>query len=119
MKKCVLNFRPQSHSLLSFPCFETQHIPEIFKNFTNAIRHRSIKDRGHVPSNVCAGVNANKFVYSNNGMMIWNLSFSVLFQQAFTAEQAVISLIKCENFELKCVKNAFGGQALRGPAAGA
>ena len=32
-------------------------------------------------------------------MMIWNLPV-MLFQQAFVAEQAVVSLIKCGNFEL-------------------
>ena len=36
---------------------------------------------------------ANNFVSSKNGMMIW----------AFTAKQAVISHNRCESFEVKCV----------------
>jgi len=37
-------------------------------------------------------------------MIIWNLPFYILFQQASTAEQAVINLTKCRKFERKCTK---------------
>jgi len=42
--------------------------------------------------------------------MVWNLRFPILFQQAYPAEKAVISLTKCENFVLKCTKMHLQGR---------
>jgi len=51
--------------------------------------------------------------------MVWNLRFPILFQQAYPAEKAVISLTKCENFVLKCTKMHLAAGFPPGSAVGA
>ena len=59
----------------------------------------SLGTGGHVPSNVWAIGTPVTLSAQKTGIMIWNLRFSMLFQQA------VIALTKCENFELRsCAK---------------
>ena len=53
---------------------------------------------------------ADNFVPSKNGVVIWNFAFPKLLQ---TAEQAVINLTKCGIFEIKYTKMCLAAGSAR------